>query len=131
MQHKRRCLTLLLAVLATPVLPGCGGTNYACGDFVSPYGAITVRVYDAKTGQPAAQGATATLNDGKLLETMKPITDSTGAQVGFTGGHGTGAYTVEVDKTGYAVWTRTGVNVTQGPCDLNSIALRADLQPTQ
>jgi hypothetical protein len=137
MRHEFRSFAVLTAALLLSVALGCGGTNYACGDGAVGQSAVGVTIYDARTGQPAATGATATLSDGSLTETLTtPIYDYStasqpGALLGYSGGHGAGTFTITVQKAGYTTWQRTNVRVTQGPCMLNGVSVRADLQPTQ
>ncbi len=108
---------------------GCGSGGFGCTASIEP--AVTVTVFDARTGLPAAEGATATLTDGAFTETMQPSTfDGNGTLTGLQGAsERAGTYTVRVTKPGYTAFERSGVAVTRNECHVNTVRLRADLVP--
>ena len=132
-----RCFVLACATAMIALSTGCGSGNtrggVPCTADVRP--AVSVSVYDSKTGKPAAQDAVATLSDGAYTERMRPggsdIT-STGAfvLVSFAGGdERVGTYKVHIEKAGYQPWEKTGIVVERDVCHVIGVNLRADLIP--
>lgn len=126
-------MALLVGVFGMGIFSiGCGSGDSGdvlCTTSVDP--GITLTVFDAQTGLPAAEGATATLTDGAFAETMQPFTfNGDPALTRFQGAYErVGTYTVRVTKPGYTAFERSGVVVTRNICHVNTLSLRADLVP--
>ena len=129
-------LVLMAALSVALFSAGCGG-SYGCAAVVSP--AVEVYVFDARTGAPAAEGATATVRDGDYVERLQvhvtsyPDPPNTqGVPLSFAGAYERpGVYTVRVEKPGYQPWEMTGVRVRKGDCGVNGARLEARLQPVE
>jgi hypothetical protein len=89
---------------------------------------LVIEVRDAKTGQPAACGAQATIRDGAYVET---VADScTGEGLRLRGAfERSGTYDVQITKPGYKDWTRDAVVVRRGDdCHVGGVWVEADLE---
>jgi hypothetical protein len=129
------CLLALMAV--SPFLAGCGSMNagYGCAGVLLP--GIEVTVVDARTGAYAAEGAVGAIDDGAYSETLRVwghiASPSVPVQLVATTLAGAderpGTYAIRIEKPGYSPWERSGVRVTKGLCNVNTVRLRAELQP--
>ena len=131
-----RCFVLACTTAMIALSTGCGSGNSGgvlCSAEVRP--AVSVSVYDSKTGKPAAQDAVATLSDGAYTERMRSAGSditSTGAfvLVSFAGGdERVGTYKVHIEKAGYQPWEKAGIVVGRDVCHVIGVNLRADLIP--
>jgi hypothetical protein len=131
MHRVMRAISLISAAWLLPLF-GCGAEP-GCGAGVA-YG-VQVTVTDARTGLPAAEGATGTLAAPGFNETMIPgawqFPGQGGKLLGYVGALGRpGVYMVRIEKAGYVAWERTDVRVAQGPCTVVPALLEARLEPT-
>lgn len=127
-----------VSVRLTPVLLLVAGSG--CTDFVGRGcdamldRGIEVEVRDARSGAWVAAGASAEVQAGTYVETLR--------QVGWRGvaPHDTattfggaeerpGTYTVRVRQAGYQPWERGGIRVRRGACGVRTVRLTADLTP--
>ena len=120
------------------VLSSCGGgdsplppdeivctANVAAG--------ISIRVFDAPTGNPAACGATATITAPGFSETDQPIGNGTPACDDGQSILGVferpGTYTVVVSKPGYQDFRADNVVVNRDVCHVITVRIDARLSP--
>jgi hypothetical protein len=123
------------ALGVTLILPGCGVVDLldpvVCPAVVTR--AVEVEVRDARTGDPAADGATGTARSGNFMETLQVvgwIAHPSPSSALVLGGveERPGVYTVRVEKAGYQPWERTGVEAERGRCGVITARLIADLE---
>ena len=124
----RRGRAALLALVCGGALP----LSACCGD--SARAAIVLRIVDARTGSPAATGATVVVEGGAGFRDSVTIAADppAGFPPYFATGPGArgGRYTVRVRRPGYREWTRT-VAVGSGMCGKpETEALTASLEPS-
>lgn len=126
--HPVAMSTLLLALLA-----GCGMSSET--SFVP---AIVVEIYDARTGEPAAYGATVIARDGSYADTVKGSDFAhPGGQISvFVADDRPGTYDVTVTKPGYEIWRRENIRVREvegdgffAPTRPDQVQLAARLEP--
>ena len=97
--------------------------------------AIEVEVTDARTGLPAAAGASGLVRDGAYTESLRvvgwrgTVPNDTATTLGAGEGR-VGTYDVRVERAGYGVWERQGVTPRVGICGVETVRLRAALSPT-
>jgi hypothetical protein len=91
--------------------------------------AITVGVLDSITDAPVGEGATITATDGASVYSV--ITNDEYPGPYQLAHEKSGEYTVTVQKSGYARWSREGVRVTRGECHVRTVELTALLQPSE
>jgi hypothetical protein len=124
------------ALGAVLILPGCGVVDVVdpvfCAAVITR--AVEVEVRDARTGDPAADGATATARSGDFVETLQVvgwISHPSPRSALVLGGveERPGVYTVRVEKAGYRSWERTGVVAESGRCGVLTAKLLANLEP--
>ncbi|HET7274543.1 MAG TPA: hypothetical protein VFI91_05160 [Longimicrobiaceae bacterium] len=106
-------------------------TSYVCTADVRP--GIMVRVEDAVTGAPIAEGATGIAREGDYTEELQ-ITGwenlPSGEQVATTLSglnERPGTYDVTIDKAGYVPWQAENVRITEGLCHVETVELTAEL----
>ena len=87
---------------------------------------ITVDVRDSVSNALVGRNALIIAREGAVADTSTdtPISDGPFSLVFERAG----TYTVSVTKTGYQPWTKAGVQVTNGTCHVNAVALTAKLQ---
>lgn len=98
-----------------------------------PTPAVQVEVYDARTGRPAAGGASGWVRRGTTQNPLQvvgwkgpQIADSTAYLM--SDGHGRpGTYTVQITRPGYQTWQVEGVRVKKTECGVHTAKLRAEL----
>ena len=122
---------LLLAVICC--LGACNyplDSNIMCTDSIEP--AIEVRVRDAESGLPTAEGATGYVQDGSYVDSLRAYGfNGQGVQLSFRAANERpGVYTVVVIKSGYQTWKKDGVRVSRDECRVQTRSLTADLMPT-
>lgn len=128
---RRNILSAVIAVIAA-ACAGCDGDPpVICTGYTPP--AITVLVFDAVTGRPAACGAVGIAIDGDFSDSLHTWwcngdADTTGYEMSSRAA-GLGVYTVLVQKRGYRDWTRSHVVVREGECGIIGTRLRAMLVP--
>ncbi len=119
----RNCLSRILFL---GILAGCDSST---GPFMCTrelrYG-IEMAVVNAESGNPSAAGATMTLNEGAYFESIVGIEDNS-MLVGAPERAGT--YIVTVARSGYHTWVQTDVVVTADECHVQTVPLRAELEP--
>jgi hypothetical protein len=106
--------------------PTTGGPS--CLDTLQTAG-IVVDIRDARTSDPAALGATGTVEDGAYMENLVPFgTAAPGVLLSLAGAFNrAGTYDVQVHKSGYLDWSAPGVRVLEGACGVIPVPLTANL----
>ena len=93
---------------------------------------FTVAVVDSATGEPAWWGARGRIADRTFEEDLVAPSsnpaDSTLALSLISRSNREGAYTVTIEKPGYATWVMDGLVVRREACSLTSYSLEARLQ---
>lgn len=94
---------------------------------------IEVEVRDAKSGQPAAQGALGIAREGSYVDTLQIVgwTSHPSAETALVLGgveERPGLYSVRVEKVGYQPWERSGVRAEKGVCGVVTARLQAQLE---
>ena len=88
--------------------------------------AVVVEIHDSITGTPLAQEARGAVREGTFIDSLRPRTSSSLQAAGER----PGTYVVTVVHSGYADWLRTGVQVQDGVCHVQTVTLQALLQPS-
>lgn len=88
--------------------------------------AISVEMRDARTGAALTGPATLTVRDGAFVETTEIPAGLTGFGVAH---ERAGVYVVTIRKDGYRDWTRADVAVKRDECHVQTVVLRAALEP--
>jgi hypothetical protein len=87
---------------------------------------ITVDVRDSVTNALAGRGSRVIAREGAVADTSSDTSISDGPfSLVF---ERAGTYTVSVTQAGYQPWTKAGVQVTNGSCHVNAVAVTARLQ---
>ncbi|MDH5761023.1 MAG: carboxypeptidase-like regulatory domain-containing protein [Gemmatimonadota bacterium] len=122
---RRRTRAPLWTLGVTLFLPGCDilDPDLVCTEEMR-YG-VNVTVVDAGSGSPITEGLGGTLTEGSFSEVMAVWDNRL-----MGAGERAGTYTVQVQATGYADWTRQGVVVLAGECHVEPAALTAELTLT-
>jgi hypothetical protein len=89
-----------------------------------PY--LVVEVRDARTGAPAAMGATGMVQEGSFIDTLYAINELVLETFEY---ERAGTYNVRIQKAGYQDWTAQDVRVKKGRCGVETVTLRARLEP--
>jgi len=128
---------LLLSLGALVALSGCDefrllGSGKICTASVER--ALEVRVEDAVSGQPIAQGATGWARDGAFTDSLSVVGwDGSGGEMTATTLGGVyerpGRYDIQIQRPGYAGWDTTGVRARKGSCHVETVRLVARLKP--
>lgn len=118
----------------TAVLLGLMACNLdepvSCVAAVAP--AVQVEVRDSISNQPAAYGATGTAVDGSFVDSLR--VSGLGLYPPETllymraADEREGTYAITVTKPGYVDWYQANVQVTRGPCHVDTAHLTARLQ---
>lgn len=121
-------ITWIFVAALGPFLGSCNVLGTACPDAERP--GIELEIRDARTGAPAAAGATAVAHDDDKtypFEADRPLGDSTALVLSaFTE---PGVYDVVIQKAGYRDWTASNVRVRKdGECYVRTVHLQAQLQ---
>lgn len=114
-----------LTFLVTLASTGCGCDAYALA-------ALDVSITDARTGAPAAGGATVVVVGPAFTDSvMFSAGEGADARYYRAWGREAGRYTITVRKSGYEPWTRERVRVREaGPCNrLETVVMTAALVP--
>ncbi len=122
-----RALLLLLAAAA--LVSGCDALfPTLCPQDERP--GIVVRIFDAATGEPAADDAVGIAQDGAYTDTLTAGEfDAEGRTRTIRGAdERPGRYDVVVRKAGYETWRRGGVLVREGECHVRMAELEARLE---
>jgi len=122
-----KSLFIFAAVAASASCSRRASEPIAC-TMLYAYG-LTVTVVDSSSGAPGGAGATVIATDGAYSDT---VTHAPGSSNEFTfglAGERAGTYTVTVIKSGYDVWTRSGITVTKNVCHVNGVAITAKIRP--
>lgn len=92
---------------------------------------ISVEVYDAVTGEPAAAGSRGFIRDGSFTDTLDMAAfRADGRQIGLAGGwERPGIYDVHIENPAYVPWDTSGVVVKSGPCHVRPARITARLTP--
>lgn len=87
---------------------------------------LRVTVRDERNGLPAGFGAIVTARAPGYTETLQAFPDS----LNFAGAiERSGDYDVTITKPGYQAWSRTGVEVGEGHCHVDTATLDARIRP--
>lgn len=128
----RKNALLLLIVVAgcgsNEEVPGTPAPNVICT--MEARSAITVEIVDTSTGQTPRGVTTLTVRDGDYTETA--TIDGNMANAANTMGvayERAGSYRVTVSNPNYGVWERENVRVTRDECHVQTVRLRAELEP--
>lgn len=110
-------------------LAACDSPIY-CTLSIEP--AIEVRIRDAESGLPAAEGATGYVSDGSYLDSLRTAaSNGQGVLLSLQAAdERPGVYTVVVLNDGYQTWKREGVRVTEDECHVQTVRLDAELVQT-
>ena len=92
-----------------------GTTACGCDAYATP--SIDVTIVDAKTGAPAAAGATITLAGPTYSDSVTFGATEERHYIAWESEAGHGAYVITVRKTGYQTWQRAALVWEDGPCD--------------
>ena len=116
-------------ILPAPFEPGEKTTALPCPNRYSP--GIIVEIYDAASGEPAADDVLGYVLDGAYADTLRPHgMTGEGKAVSLQGAHErAGTYTVVIKKSGYAEWSVEGIVVKTGPCGVLTVVVEAQLEP--
>jgi hypothetical protein len=116
----------LFAAAALLGLAACGRLSdpVVCPAIVPP--SVMVTVQDSVTGANVTPGATVELRSGTFVTSVVALEGWGSVPVG---GNRTGTFTLTVSQTGYQTWTKTGVEVEEGPCGARTVQLTARLKP--
>lgn len=132
--------TRLLILAAAGLLTACssngddesgsgGGGGVLCPLWIAP--GVMIEVRDASTGQPAGcdtKGSAESAGEVQSLDNGTPCSLDPAAQY-VSGISHTGTWRVTLEKDGYKTWSVDGVQVKSGVCGLQTVQLRADLEP--
>ncbi|WP_141491513.1 carboxypeptidase-like regulatory domain-containing protein [Longimonas halophila] len=121
--------SILFGVLV--LTTGCDLTdNPLCPAVIEP--AVVVEVRNAVSGGLEADGVTGTLTDGAVRDTMIVAeANGEGETISLQGALGRpGTYEVTITKDGFEPWVRSGIEVAEGECNVQTARLTAELQPT-
>lgn len=93
--------------------------------------AVVVEVENADTGMPEAEDAVGILEEGAFRDTMEVADrDSEGTPLALAGAYErVGTYRIQIEKSGFEDWTRSGVEVEAGECGPRTERLTAALEP--
>lgn len=114
--------SIVLAALA------CAGCNFLSGPTVcttEARPAIHVEIRDAITNTSVAGDGRVIATDGAFADTVVTMT---GLVVVGLAHERPGQYTVTVEQAGYQVWTRSGIQVRDGTCHVQTVSVVALLQ---
>ena len=89
--------------------------------------AITVTAQDSVTGAVITPGATAIARDGAYVDSATAQPQFT--SIGLAYEH-PGTFEVTVRHAGYQTWTKSGIEVKRGVCNVEGVSLVARLVPT-
>jgi hypothetical protein len=118
------------AIVAASCGSPTGGADAACSNELRP--AIEVDVFDARTGIPAAAGATVLLTGSAQDSVTAPSTSGALviAKVWYEDRVKAGSYSVTVRKPGYSDWTQSNIRVQSDQCHVRTFErLAARLEP--
>jgi hypothetical protein len=115
-----------LASALLPLLAACGNPLFGvdCTTDVKP--AVSVEIWDARSGAVLTGPATTVARDGAFADSSEIHTGESEARLAL---ERPGVYEVTVRKAGYREWTRTGVRARDGECHVRTARLRAELEP--
>ena len=117
------------ALLAAAALLGLAACDMLSGPVICPAivpPSVIVTVQDSVTGANVTPGATVELRSGTFVTSEVGLEGWGSVSVG---GNRTGTFTVTVSRTGYQTWTKTGVEVEEGPCGARTVQLTVRLKP--
>lgn len=116
---------------------GCGdddATGIACPDIARGIPGIVVEIRDGTTGTPLAETASGAVHEGAFVDSLVPYAESSDEPpllLARAAAHDRpGTYSVEVLHDGYSPWSTSGVRVLRPRCDVETVTLRADLEPS-
>ena len=117
--------TLVLGLMACNV-----DAPVSCLAAVAP--GVQVEVRDSVSNEPAAYGATGSVVDGPFIDSLRVsglgVFPPESLLYLRAADERAGTYTVTVTKPGYVDWYRAGVEVTRGPCHVETAHLTARLR---
>lgn len=123
---KSRSFALPVLLSGLMALGGCNGLLPTACTMEARF-AVQVRVLDAATGAPAAEGAKLVVREGAYADSTTGFPGTAEIAAGI---EETGTFDVLVRKAGYRDWTRQDVRVTRaGSCDkVQTARLTAELE---
>jgi hypothetical protein len=130
---RRRLRPILVGLAASAlgvVAAGCAGFGpTTCDTGIVP--AVTVRVTEAGTGRPLADGAMGVVTDGAYRDSLRIVQWDAEQRATHLGAADArpGTYTIVVQHPGYAPWTATGVRTSLGGCHARAPEQQAVLTP--
>jgi hypothetical protein len=94
-----------------------------------------VEVTNASTGASVVpEGIEGVIVDGSYTDSLRveiPLPDTAEGRTSLGAGLGrAGTYDVRLEKSGFASWERSGVEVKSGACHVNTKTLETQLEPT-
>ena len=116
----------LSRLLLLGIFTGCDGSTDPVMCTKELRFGIQMEVVNAESGNPSAAGATMTLNEGAYFESTVGTEDNS-MLIGAPERAGT--YIVTVARSGYHTWIQTDVVVTADECHVQTVSLRAELEP--
>jgi len=123
----------LLVVATVGWLAACNSTESSgiikCTLDLKP--AIVVKIRDAASQLPAADGATGYVRDGSYVDSLEAYGETEAGLLSMQAARERpGTYTVIVMKDGYQTWERQAVKVGHDVCHVQTVTLTADLVST-
>lgn len=88
--------------------------------------AITVTAQDSVTGTVITPGSTVVAREGSYVDSATAQAPATSVGVAY---EHAGTYDVIVRHAGYMSWTKSGIEVKRGVCNVEGVALTARLVP--
>jgi hypothetical protein len=130
---KKTALLVLIVVAgcgSREDVPGTPAPNVICT--MEARSAITIEIVDRQNGQTPRGVSTLTVRDGSYTDTatidgsMANAANSLGVAY-----ERAGTYRVTVSNPNYETWERSNVQVTRDECHVQTVRLRAELEPRQ
>ena len=127
---RRRYARPLAVGIALPFLGGCDILGVDCDTGILP--AVTVAVVDARTGLPAAEGASGYVQEGAFRDSLRVVRWDAANRPTHLGAadERAGTYTIVVERPGYAPWSVTQVRARDRDCHALAPEQRAELTPS-
>jgi len=116
-----------LAAAALVPLAACHSLpdDVVCPAYIAA--AITVTAQDSVTGTVITPGTTVIAREGTYVDSVTAEAPVTSVGVAY---EHAGIFSVTVRHSGYATWTKPGIEVKRGTCNVQGVALTARLVPS-